>query len=251
MHFRAIHIEGVDGDQIGNDQSPRDFLSGLERVGGPFDVDEDLSSPTDPSLARVSIPRIKPGMSASGRPPGTVAGSTTTGLDWLLRLNPQHFEPVRAVFVSTTTAAGPIERWPSNHPNQHAHRSRRRGARLGFSVAIVSAGWFTSTSLRRDHVFAPYRHSEGRAWSSPKVSTVCRPAKAPALRKPAARTRHGLHNDHHYVAAMDAGVIFGFSRKKLSGSYCALISLSRVMFAPYAVAVSVPVVSSACPVKFV
>jgi hypothetical protein len=72
MHFRAIHIEGVDGDQIGNDQSPRDFLSGLERVGSPFDVDEDLSSPTDPSLARVSIPRIKPGMSASGRPPGAV-----------------------------------------------------------------------------------------------------------------------------------------------------------------------------------
>jgi hypothetical protein len=97
--------------QISNDQSPRDFLSGLERVGGPFDVDEDLSSPTDPSLARVSIPRIKPGMSASGRPPGTVAGSTTTGRDWLLRLNPQHFEPVPAVFVSTTTAASPIERW--------------------------------------------------------------------------------------------------------------------------------------------
>jgi hypothetical protein len=44
-------------------------------------VDEDLSSPTDPSLARVSIPRIKPGMSASGRPPGTVAGSTTCGLE--------------------------------------------------------------------------------------------------------------------------------------------------------------------------
>jgi hypothetical protein len=59
MHFRAIHIEGIDGDQIGNDQSRRDFLSGLERVGGPFDVDEDLSSPTDPSLARVSIPQAR------------------------------------------------------------------------------------------------------------------------------------------------------------------------------------------------
>jgi hypothetical protein len=31
------------------------------------------------------------------------------------------------------------------------------------------------------------------------------------------RAQHGLQNDHHYVAAMDAGAIFGFSRKNLSG----------------------------------
>jgi hypothetical protein len=155
-------------------------------------------------------PFLKPGMSASGRPPGTVAGSTTTGRDWLLRLNPQHFEPVRAVFVSTTTAASPIQRWLK--PPEP-------------TCSPFAPAWGEARVQRRDQVFAPYRHSEGRAWSSPKVSTVCRPAKAPALRKPAARRRHGLQNDHHYVAAMDAGTIFGFSLKKLSVSYCALISL--------------------------
>ena len=53
------------------------------------------------------------------------------------------------------------------------------------------------------------------------------------------------------IAAKDAGAIFGFSRKKLSGSYCALIWLSRAMFAPYAFAANAQAVSSACPVKFV
>jgi hypothetical protein len=60
-----------------------------------------------------------------------------------------------------------------------------------------------------------------------------------------------LHRTSPYVAATDAGAIFGFSRKKLSGSYCALIWLSRAMFAPYAFAANAPAVSSACPVKFV
>ena len=56
---------------------------------------------------------------------------------------------------------------------------------------------------------------------------------------------------HHYTAAVEAGAIFGFNRKKLSGSYCALMRRSRAMFAPYAVAANAPAVSSAWPVKFV
>src|SRR5215831_593436 len=42
-----------------------------------------------------------------------------------------------------------------------------------------------------------------------------------------------------------AGWMFGFSRKKLSGSYCALIRRNRSMLPAYAVAVSAPAVSSA------
>ena len=48
-----------------------------------------------------------------------------------------------------------------------------------------------------------------------------------------------------------AGGMFGFSRKRLSGSYRALIRRNRSMFTPYAVAVSDPAASSACPVKLV
>ena len=48
-----------------------------------------------------------------------------------------------------------------------------------------------------------------------------------------------------------AGAMFGFSRKMFSGSYCALMRLSRVMLARYAVSANAPAASSACPVKFV
>src|SRR5262245_33587780 len=45
--------------------------------------------------------------------------------------------------------------------------------------------------------------------------------------------------------------MFAFSRKKLCGSYCALMAASRAMFSPYALAARALTPSSACPVKFV
>ena len=59
-------------------------------------------------------------------------------LDWLLILNHQHLERVLDVFVTHYNGTGPIERWPSRRPSPTRHRSRRRRARLVFSVAIVS-----------------------------------------------------------------------------------------------------------------
>lgn len=55
----------------------------------------------------------------------------------------------------------------------------------------------------------------------------------------------------HYAGAIDAGAMFGFRRKKLSGSYCALIRRSLAMLLPYANVARAPAVSSACPVKLV
>jgi len=57
--------------------------------------------------------------------------------------------------------------------------------------------------------------------------------------------------ESHREAAVEAGAIFAFNRKKLSGSYFALMVARRAMFAPYALAANAPAVSSAWPVKFV
>jgi hypothetical protein len=57
--------------------------------------------------------------------------------------------------------------------------------------------------------------------------------------------------ESHREAAVEAGAIFAFNRKKFSGSYFALMVARRAMFAPYALAANAPAVSSAWPVKFV
>ena len=75
-------------------------------------------------------------------------------LDWMLILNQQHLERVLDVFVTITTSTGLIEHCLSHRRSPDAHR---QPANFVFTVAIVSVVWFTSTSWRRDRVFAPYR----------------------------------------------------------------------------------------------
>jgi transposase InsO family protein len=80
-------------------------------------------------------------------------------LDWLLILNNQHLERVLAVFLEHYNGHRPHRALALTPPRPTRPRWRRRWsrARLVSSVAIVSVGWFTSTSWRRDQICEPYR----------------------------------------------------------------------------------------------
>jgi len=93
------------------------------------------------------------------------------------------------------------------------------------------------------------QHGEGRGANKPAMPWEAGSDVADEGRRRWARRRRTLRA--RYADAAPAGEMFAFNRKKLSGSYFALIVARRAMFGPKAVEASAPAVSSVCPVKFV